>query len=101
MIFDNLGDPNGFVPERNACDGEVLFDDIGVVGNSPGPALDLFVLIGHGGPEPGGFGGVGKDREEERLDFDLAFVVKVGFEKETIVFGDNVGVPVTDVVDHF
>lgn len=55
---------------------KVVFDDVGVVADSPGPAFELFVLVDHGFPPVSGFGGVRVEWEEDWFDFEFTFEMK-------------------------
>lgn len=101
MVFDDSKDADGFVPKGVEGSEEVVLDDVGVVGDAPGPAFELFVLIYHGFPPVGGFGSVGVKGEEDGFDLEFSLEVEEGFEKYPVVFGDDVGVPVADFMDHF
>ena len=101
MVFDDAEDADGFVPERVKGGEEVVFDDVGIVADSPGPAFELFILVDHGFPPVGGFGGIRVEGEEDGFDFEFAFEVEEGFEKNAVVFRDDIRIPVADLVDHF
>lgn len=78
-----------------------MLNNIRVVGDAPGPAFKLSILIDHSFYEGGRFGSIGEGGEIDGFDFNLAVFGKEGLKEDTVVLGDDIRIPVIDFVEEF